>query len=1054
MIDENLQAADAPGASIEQDAAQPHSEKTANASGPAELSEIEQLRAQVRQLQQERDLAYEMLRGLEYFGPQVSFWDGTPQRLPGLVKHIQRAFAYPKIALSLFQAGSLHPHVVIPNNAQFNLKAPADKLEEAIVRNNALTLSSKDEHVLIVPLVTGMQRVGMLEIGAKTAFTPPWIDFWNTLAPQIASLIVGGQLLDQLESARHRHQLLYEITRQLTSGVNLDKVLSDILLLTIPYTGAGDGSVILLNDRTQVISHTIVRRQTVIPNHHKALGNVLESGLARWVIENKQAAIVFDTTMDERWVHLPDDSLQIRSALAVPLQRGDQVRGLLVLVHHEPNHFTQDHLAFLSSVADQAAIAVENVFLLEQTQQRVVELRLLNEISEATSSLHLDDILCIVAERTAQALQVKRCAIFLLDETGVQLVLRAVSHPDMTAGNLNLVVPLAHSPHIAEAMQIRQPVQIPDIFADERLSFFWEEAQELDIKAQLAIPLITKQRVIGAISLDRRSALSTFTKNEVDLCRTIAHQAANAIENARLYAELHQRAERLSLVNNVSHDIGALLDIDQLLWEVVRLIRETLDCYHVSIGLIEEDRLVFRSSINYLYQSVEQRSLSLEGEGEGIAGWVARHGRSLLVPDVHKDPRYVTEENLPNTRCQLAVPLKVQTRTNGIRQGQDSVIGALHAESTEVNAFTTDDLGLLEALAAQISVAVESARLFGQVREEQATLEAVMNGSGDAIIVTDTEDRILFVNPAAQKAFGEEKAIEPTSPFTEVISNKALLALWRKPIKTDVHSFSGEIPMPDGRTFYANMSLVERVGRVIMMQDITYLKELDQMKSSFVSTVSHDLRSPLQGIQTSAELLPKMGELTQEQQKEIEHILAVVRRIANLVQHLLDIGRIEAGVGMEIEPCPLNEILARSTSALRSRAQRKGIDLTIELPKVLPMVKGNAMRLEQVFDNLVNNAIKFTPQGSVAVSAWEQGDTVTVEVRDTGVGIPPEAQEKLFQKFYRVKTPETQGIEGTGLGLAIVKSIVESYDGQIVCTSAPRLGSTFTVTLPVYQESS
>jgi signal transduction histidine kinase len=259
--------------------------------------------------------------------------------------------------------------------------------------------------------------------------------------------------------------------------------------------------------------------------------------------------------------------------------------------------------------------------------------------------------------------------------------------------------------------------------------------------------------------------------------------------------------------------------------------------------------------------------------------------------------------------------------------------------------------------------------------------------------------------------------------------------------------------MPDGRTFYANMSLVEHVGRVIMMQDITYLKELDQMKSSFVSTVSHDLRSPLQVIQTSAELLPKVGELNQEQQKEVEHIMAVVRRIANLVQHLLDIGRIEAGVGMEIEPCPLNEILARSTSSLRSRAQRKGIELTIELPKVLPMVKGNVLRLEQVFDNLVNNAVKFTQQGSVTVSAWEQGDTVAIEIRDTGVGIPVEAQEKLFQKFYRVKTPETQGIEGTGLGLAIVKSIVESYDGQIVCSSAPQLGSTFTVTLPIHQPS-
>lgn len=246
---------------------------TANADVPNESSEIERLRAQVRQLQQERDLAYEMLQSLESFVPQVSFWDGTPQRLSGLVKHIQRAFGYTKIALSLFQAGSLYRHVVVPSHAQFDLKVPPNELEEAVLENSPFIVSGNGEHLLVVPVVTGMQRVGVLEIGSETAFTPPWKDFWNTLAPQIASLIVGGQLLDQLEKACRRHELLYEITRHLTSGVNLDKVLSDILLLTIPYTGASDGSVMLLNDRAQVISHAIVHKQPAVAKQHQAIGD-------------------------------------------------------------------------------------------------------------------------------------------------------------------------------------------------------------------------------------------------------------------------------------------------------------------------------------------------------------------------------------------------------------------------------------------------------------------------------------------------------------------------------------------------------------------------------------------------------------------------------------------------------------------------------------------------------------------------------------------------------------------------------------------------------------
>jgi hypothetical protein len=181
----------------------------------------------------------------------------------------------------------------------------------------------------------------------------------------------------------------------------------------------------------------------------------------------------------------------------------------------------------------------------------------------------------------------------------------------------------------------------------------------------------------------------------------------------------------------------------------------------------------------------------------------------------------------------------------------------------------------------------------------------------------------------------------------------------------------------------------------------------------------------------------------------VEHILAVVRRMSELVQNLLDIGRIEAGIGMETELCALDEIVASAAGPFRSLAQKKGLDFTIEVPPSLPLVTGNRLRLEQVVSNLVSNAIKFTPEGSVAVRARAEGKRVLIEVTDTGIGIAPDAQGELFAKFYRVKSPQTRGIEGTGLGLAITRSVVESYGGRIELQSFPRLGSTFRVVLPV-----
>ena len=1008
-----------------------------------------ELRDRVQQLEEEQSQLYRLLAGIERLGKSTTFWDGTPDRLPNLVAQIRRAFGYRAVALWLFEGGKLCLRATVPDDEP-NRPDLEQAHMQAVNEDAPITVMTPSGEVLVVPLVEGIQRVGVMDIVSDGQLSPGCDAMWRALAPQITSLVIGGRLLTQVEEARRRQQVLYEITRHLSSGLNLDKTLSDVLALTIPYTEADDGSIMILDDRGEVANRILTRKQLSPEEEERALRSVLEGGLASWVLEHKQATIVNDTLSDERWVHLPDDRSGVRSALAAPLKLGDRVRGLVFLVHREPEHFDADHLSFLSAVADQAAVAVENAYLLEQTQRRMNALAAINEISQAASTLHLNDVLQIVAQRIVQTLHARRCAIFLLDRSRKNLVLRAVKNPDVVTSDFHLVIPLHRRPHIAEAIETLQPVEVPDVFADHRLRPFWDKARELGIKSQVAVPLVAKQRVIGAISIDRSEDTPQFTPSEIELFRTIANQAANAIENARLYEEVQRRAEHLWLVNMVSHDIGALLDIDTLLWEVVRLIRETFDCYHVAIALIEDNELVFKSGINYLYQPMPRVHLSLEGEGEGIPGWVAGHGRSYLAADVRKDPVYRPMVELPDTRSELAVPLKVPERAQGGIEGSHRIIGVLDVHSTEVNAFSVDDQDLLEALAAQVAVAVESARLFTRMRDERATLEAILNGTSDAIIVTDTADRILFFNPAARNTFLDGGQVQGGQPLTQVVQNEALLDFWSKQPRR--HSYSAEIPLPDGRTLYATMTTISGVGKVAVMQDITHLKELDKLKSDFVSTVSHDLRSPLQVIQTSAELLPRLGELNHEQRKEVEHILAVVRRMAELIGNLLDIGRIEAGIGMEVEPCAVDEIIARVTGTTRSLAESKGLEFKVEIPPTLPLVKGNPLRLEQVVANLVSNAIKFTPEGSVTISAYAEGDEVMIEVRDTGVGIPPEAMNKLFQKFYRVSRPETRGIQGTGLGLAIAKSIVESYGGRIEVESFPRLGSTFTVVLPVYRE--
>jgi signal transduction histidine kinase len=239
------------------------------------------------------------------------------------------------------------------------------------------------------------------------------------------------------------------------------------------------------------------------------------------------------------------------------------------------------------------------------------------------------------------------------------------------------------------------------------------------------------------------------------------------------------------------------------------------------------------------------------------------------------------------------------------------------------------------------------------------------------------------------------------------------------------------------------------------MRDITHLKELDTMKSDFVATITHDLRSPLTAIHGTLRLLPHLGQLNEEQQEFTERAMGNVEHMDRLIGSLLDIGRIEAGLEMEMEPTQLDEVIGAVIANLRGEARAKELALHATLPDDLPAVNGNFTRLSQVMTNLLDNAIRYTPQGgSIAVGVADIADRIDVSVSDTGVGIPAHALSHIFDKFYRVEGPQTNGMEGMGLGLATVKSIVEKHGGRVWVESKEGEGSAFHFSLPKMEEAS
>lgn len=362
-----------------------------------------------------------------------------------------------------------------------------------------------------------------------------------------------------------------------------------------------------------------------------------------------------------------------------------------------------------------------------------------------------------------------------------------------------------------------------------------------------------------------------------------------------------------------------------------------------------------------------------------------------------------------------------------------------------------EDVHLMQAIADQAGLAIAHARLFAETVSERAKLAAVIASTEDAIMVTDEADRLLLLNPAARRAFkiGEEDWM--ARPLADVVDNQALHDLFAR-LSVKGSAQSAEIPT-DGRTFYANLAPIPGVGKVLAMQDITHLKKLDEIKSDFVATVSHDLRSPLSIIEGYIDLLKEVGPLNAQQLEFVASIKVATQRMTRLVTDLLDLGKIEAGLGMEMRSCDLANIINQVVIGLREWAGRKGVELRVELPESIPRVWGDATRLGQVLTNLLDNALKYTPGGGrVTIRAMVGYGSVTVCVKDTGIGIDREHLPHVFEKFYRVGRGETRDVAGTGLGLAIAKSIVEVHGGCIWAESEPGVGSTFSFALPVLEK--
>jgi two-component system NtrC family sensor kinase len=300
-----------------------------------------------------------------------------------------------------------------------------------------------------------------------------------------------------------------------------------------------------------------------------------------------------------------------------------------------------------------------------------------------------------------------------------------------------------------------------------------------------------------------------------------------------------------------------------------------------------------------------------------------------------------------------------------------------------------------------------------------------------------------------------QEAKRQTSPLDQRLSElEGVETLFRdedilRALKSEGENGHSEISASDGRVFSMQVTQIPEVGTVASLHDISYLKELDRLKGDFVNTVSHDLRSPLTAILGYVELIERAGDVNEQQAQFIERVKVSVESTTDLIENLLNLGRLEVGLVDDMREMQIKDLIDDSLEVFSSLGQEKELTIRFTAGDAISEVVGSRTQLRQVVDNLIGNAVKYTTRGGeIRVSLHEEDRQVIFQVADNGPGIPQSEHKNIFEKFYRARNVNEE-VEGTGLGLAIVQTVVDNHGGRIWVESKPRKGSIFTVVLPV-----
>lgn len=901
------------------------------------------------------------------------------------------------------------------------------------------------------------------------------ISLIETLGRQVAIAVENARLFEATRIRQEELVSLYDVSKTLGASLSIDSIAGSLATSLLEVLDVDSAAVLLPVEGDKALRFE-ARLSRGEPDQDQASLIALSPFPLR-DMPNVNLAI----KQGSSWLFEPDDGAikpaerrMLREAgvqygIATPIVESGKLNGLVIAgTREEVRRPSLKQVRFAEALAAQASAVVRNAKRFEEIERalekRLSEIRAIESVSQLMSSrLDVKTIMQQVARSVVELTRGELCHVALLNEDASRLEVVAAAGP-LASSQSDRDYSVDESP-TGLALLTGQAQIIPDTLESEI------STGNRTIRSEVAVPIMLGGARIGVIVLQAKEP-NAFDQEGIRFAISLAEQSAIAIQTTQLFGAVQQRASEFDVLRRVAVELLLAVELKQSLFLIAYEAQRHTQAADIAVYLYDShnDVLTYGTSI------WRDGSMDVEVRAprqEGLTARVARTGETVVVQDRSADPLY---KDLP-----LIAPSQPHDAIAGVplKRGHE-VIGVINITFENASQITPDKLRFLELLGTQAAVAIANAQLSEEIRISRDRLQSIIDSTNDGMMLLDGAGRIVLVNPRLEYILNAPMPSYIGRYLPEMISERAaqleapdgfFVTEETLPLIESITNFPMEMTRRRYTMGHPRLVAVEEisspivtgmaevVGRLFVFRDVTREHEIQTFREEMSHMIVHDLRSPLSGIISGLHIaLEEIGAAQSSNavaditmmNSALQVSLMSAQSLLGLIESILDINKLEAGeLNLSLQALDLRKIAENARGRLNATAQEAQIDVQIEAPNPLPDIVADPDVIERVLINLIDNALRYTPdRGEVRVQIIPSDASYLVAVMDSGPGIAPEHREQIFDRFFQIGGPgRKRGSKGSGLGLTFCQLAIRAHGGDIWVDDSPLGGAAFRFTI-------